>query len=115
MPLRHWPCSCYPNYALNQADDWMAEVYGRWVAAHAVIILAPIYRTQSPSPLKLMIDRLVAADGGKPDPTTTHGKRVTEAKAIEERGWDYPKHLAGRACGVVVRVDAAGVEVPRTK
>lgn len=25
MPLYHWPCSCYPNHALNQADDWMVE------------------------------------------------------------------------------------------
>jgi multimeric flavodoxin WrbA len=113
MPLCHWPCSCYPNHALNQADDWMAEIYERWVAAHAVIILAPTYWYQSPSPLKLMIDRMVCADGGNPDPTTTHGKRVAEAKAIEQRGWDYPKHLAGRAYGLVVHGDVAGVEAHR--
>ena len=110
MPLCHWPCSCYPNHALNQADDWMAEIYERWVSAHAVIIVAPTYWYQSPSPLKLMIDRLVSADGGNPDPTTTHGKRVAEAKAIEEKGWYYPKHLAGRVYGVVVHGDVAGVE-----
>ena len=23
MPLCHWPCSCYPNHAMNQVDDWM--------------------------------------------------------------------------------------------
>jgi len=68
---------------------------------------------QSPSPLKLMIDSLVCADGGNPDPTTTHGKRVAEAKAIEEKGCDYPKHLAGRAYGVVVHGDVAGVETHR--
>ena len=113
MPLCHWPCSCYPNHALDQTNDWMAEIYERWVAAHAVVILAPTYWYQSPSPLKLMIDRLVCADGGNPDPTTTHGKRVAEAKAIEQRGWDYPKHLAGRAYGVVVHGDVAGVEVHR--
>lgn len=113
MPLCHWPCSCYPHHALNQADDWMADIYERWVAAHAVIVLAPTYWYQSPSPLKLMIDRLVCADGGNPDPTTTHGKRVAEAKAIEEQGWDYPKHLAGRAYGVVVHGDVAGVETHR--
>ncbi|MES2959665.1 MAG: flavodoxin family protein [Pseudomonadota bacterium] len=110
MPLCHWPCSCYPNHALDQADDWMAEIYERWVAAHAVIILAPTYWYQSPGPLKLMIDRMVCADGGNPDPTSTHGKRVAEAKRIEQKGWDYPKHLAGRAYGVVVHGDAAGVE-----
>ena len=113
MPLCHWPCSCYPNHALNQADDWMAEIYEQWVAAHAVIILAPTYWYQSPSPLKLMIDRLVSADGGNPDPTSTHGKHVAEAKRIEQQGWDYPKHLAGRAYGVVVHGDVAGVEVHR--
>jgi multimeric flavodoxin WrbA len=113
MPLCHWPCSCYPNHALGQADDWMAEIYERWVAAHAVIILAPTYWYQSPSPLKLMIDRMVCADGGNPDPTTTHGKRVSEAKQIEQNGWDYPKHVAGRAYGVVVHGDVAGVEAHR--
>ena len=113
MPLCHWPCSCYPNHALNQADDWMAEIYERWVAAHAVIILAPTYWYQSPSPLKLMIDRMVCADGGNPDPTTTHGKHVAQAKRIEKKGWEYPKHVAGRAFGVVVHGDVAGVEEHR--
>ena len=91
----------------------MAEIYERWVAAHAVIILAPTYWYQSPSPLKLMIDRMVSADGGNPDPTSTHGKRAAEAKRIEQKGWDYPKHLAGRAYGVVVHADVAGVEAHR--
>ena len=113
MPLCHWPCTCYPNHALDQADDWMAEIYERWVAAHAVIILAPTYWYQSPSPLKLMIDRMVCADGGNPDPTTTHGKHVVEAKRIEQQGWDYPKHVAGRVYGVVVHGDVAGVEAHR--
>ena len=110
MPLCHWPCSCYPNHALGQADDWMAEIYERWVAAHGIVIVAPTYWYQSPSPLKLMIDRMVCADGGNPDPTTTHGKKVAEAKRIEQMGWDYPKHVAGRAYGVVVHGDVAGVE-----
>jgi len=26
-PLCHWPCSCYPNHAFNQVNDWMAEIY----------------------------------------------------------------------------------------
>ena len=113
MPLCNWPCSCYPNHALNQGDDWMAEIYERWVAAHAVIILAPTYWYQSPSPLKLMIDRLVSADGGNPDPTSTKGKDAAAAKKVEQKGWDYPKHLAGRVFGVVVHGDVAGVEVHR--
>lgn len=113
MPLCHWPCSCYPNHAMRQADDWMAEIYERWVAAHGVIVLTPTYWYQSPSPLKLMIDRLVCADGGNPDVTSTHGKKAAEAKAIEAGGWDFPKHLAGRAYGLVVHGDVAGVEVQR--
>ena len=113
MPLCHWPCSCYPNHSLGQTSDWMAEIYERWTAAHAVIIVTPVYWYQSPSPLKLMIDRLVCADGGNPDPTTTHGKKPAEAKALELKGWDYPKHLAGRAYGLVVHGDVAGIEGSR--
>ena len=113
MPLCHWPCSCYPNHSLDQADDWMNEIYERWVAAHAIVIVAPTYWYQSPTPLKAMIDRLVCADGGNPDPTSTHGKKAEEAKRIEQSGWDYPKHVAGRAYGVVVHGDVAGVEAHR--
>ena len=91
MPLCHWPCCCYPNHALGQTNDWMNEIYRRWVAAHGVIIVTPVYWYQAPSALKLMIDRLVCADGGNPDPTTTHGKKPDEAKALELEGWDYPR------------------------
>jgi multimeric flavodoxin WrbA len=110
MPLCHWPCSCYPNHGERQTNDWMAEIYEKWVAAHGVIILTPTYWYQAPSVLKLMIDRLVCADGGNPDPTTTHGKKAAEAKQLELAGWDYPKHLSGRAYGLVVHGDVAGIE-----
>lgn len=110
MPLCHWPCSCYPNHAYRQTNDWMAEIYEKWVAAHGIIILTPVYWYQAPSVLKLMMDRLVCADGGNPDPTSTHGKNAAEAKAIELAGWDYPKHLAGRTYGLVVHGDVAGIE-----
>jgi multimeric flavodoxin WrbA len=113
MPLCHWPCSCYPNHALRQTNDWMAEIYEKWVAAHGIIIFTPVYWYQSPSALKLMIDRLVCADGGNPDPTTTSGKDVEKAKALELKGWDYPKHLAGRVYGLVVHGDVAGIEGTR--
>ncbi len=113
MPLCHWPCSCYPNHALGQTNDWMAEIYPRWVAAHGVFILCPVHWYQAPASLKLMIDRLVCADGGNPDPTTTHGKNVAMAKAIELKGWNYPKHLAGRAFAVAAHGDAAGPETLR--
>jgi multimeric flavodoxin WrbA len=113
MPLCHWPCSCYPNHAERQTGDWMNEIYERWVAAHGVIILTPVYWYQAPSVLKLMIDRLVCADGGNPDPTSTHGKHPDQAKALELAGWDYPKHLANRAYGLVVHGDVAGIEGTR--
>ncbi len=113
MPLCHWPCSCYPNHAMGQVNDWMNELYPRWVAAHGVLIVTPVYWYQAPSVLKLMIDRLVCADGGNPDPTTTHGKHPEEAKALELRGWHYPRHLAGRAFAVVAHGDAAGAEALR--
>lgn len=40
-----------------------------------------------------MMDRLVCADGGNPDPTSTLGKKAMLAKEIERKGWDYPQHL----------------------
>ena len=110
MPLCHWPCSCYPNHAQGQTNDWMAEIYERWVSAHGVLLLTPVHWYQVTSPLKLMMDRLVCADGGNPDPTLTGGKDPDKAKQVELRGWDYPKHLAGRAYGVVVHGDVAGIE-----
>ena len=113
MPLCHWPCSCYPNYGQNQTNDWMAEIYERWTAAHAVIIVSPVYWYQSPGSLKLMIDRLVCADGGNPDPTTTSGKNPAKAKALEMAGWDYPKHLAGRVYGLLIHGDVTGIEDSR--
>jgi multimeric flavodoxin WrbA len=91
----------------------MNEIYPRWVAAHGVMIVTPVYWYQAPSVLKLMIDRLVCADGGNPDPTSTHGKKPEEAKALELAGWPYPRHLAGRLFAVVVHGDAAGVETLR--
>jgi multimeric flavodoxin WrbA len=113
MPLCHWPCSCYPNHAMGQISDWMAEIYPRWAAAHGIMILCPVNWYQAPSALKLMIDRLVCADGGNPDPTSTRGKNPQLAKEVELKGWHYPRHLAGRVYSVVVHGDAAGAETLR--
>jgi multimeric flavodoxin WrbA len=110
QPLCHWPCSCYPNHALGQTGDWMAELYPKWVAAHGVMIVTPVNWYQAPSSLKLMIDRLVCADGGNPDLTSTSGKDPKKAKELELKGWPYPRHLAGRVFAVVVHGDAAGTE-----
>jgi multimeric flavodoxin WrbA len=109
-PLCHWPCSCYPNHALGQTQDWMNEIYPMWIAAHGVMIVTPVHWYQSSSPLKLLADRLVCADGGNPDPTRTRGKDAKLAKKIELEGWDYPRHLEGRLFSVVVHGDVEGAE-----
>ena len=113
MPLCHWPCSCYPNHSLGQHSDWMNEIYPMWVAAHGVMMVTPVNWYQVPGGLKAMMDRLVCADGGNPDPTSTGGKDPRKAKDLEMKGWPYPRHLAGRAFSVVVHGDAAGAETLR--
>lgn len=110
MALCHWPCSCYPNYALGQVDDWMNEIYPLWVGAHGIMIITPVNWYQAPTGLKAMMDRLVCADGGNPDPSSTHGKNPDEAKALELVGWPYPRHLAGRLFSVIAHGDATGPE-----
>ncbi len=114
MPLCHWPCSCYPNHAMGQVRDWMNDIYPMWAAAHGVMIVCPVNWYQAPSVLKLMIDRLVCADGGNADPTSTGGKDAKRAKELELAGWDYPRHLAGRLFSVVVHGDATGADMVRT-
>jgi len=113
MPLCHWPCSCYPNHSLGQTNDAMNGIYPRWVAAHGVMVIAPVYWYQAPSGMKLMMERLVCADGGNPDPTSTHGKDPQLAKELELQGWDYPRHLAGRAFSVIVHGDSEGADTLR--
>ena len=112
-PLCHWPCSCYPNYALGQTQDWMNAIYPMWVVAQGVMIVTPVHWFQATSPLKLMMDRLVCADGGNPDPTRTQGKDAALAKQIELDGWRYEQHLKGRLFSVVVHGDVEGAESVR--
>ncbi len=113
MPLCHWPCSCYPNHGMGHANDWMAEIYLSWVKAHGVLIITPVHWYQAPSVLKLMMDRMVCADGGNDDPTSTQGKDGLLAKAIEMKGWDYPLHLRDRTFAVIVHGDSVGAETVR--
>ena len=113
MALCHWPCSCYPNYSLGQTDDWMNEIYPLWVAARGIMIVAPVNWYQAPTALKAMMDRLVCADGGNPDPSSTHGKKAAEAKELELKGWPFPRHLAGRYFGLVIHGDSVGAETLR--
>jgi multimeric flavodoxin WrbA len=88
----------------------MSEIYPRWVAAHGIVIVAPVNWYQASSAFKLMMDRLVCADGGNPDPSSTHGKDAKKAKEIELAGWPYPRHLAGRTFGIFAHGDSAGAE-----
>ncbi|RWG31088.1 flavodoxin family protein [Mesorhizobium sp.] len=106
--LCHWPCSCYPNHSLGQVNDWMNDIYPLWVEAHGVMIVTPVNWYHSSSPVKLMMDRLVCADGGNPDPSLTQSKDAALAKKVELAGWDYPRHLAGRLFSVIVHGDTEG-------
>ena len=108
--LCHWPCSCYPNHALGQTQDMMNDIYPLWVRAHGIMLVTPVNWYHTSSAMKLMIDRLVCADGGNPDPTTTRGKNAQLAKQLELDGWPYPRHLAGRLFAIVVHGDVEGAE-----
>ena len=88
----------------------MNDIYPMWVAAHGVLIVTPVNWFQTSSPIKLMMDRLVCADGGNPDPSLTHGKDAKEAKREELKGWSYPRHLEGRLFGVIAHGDVEGAE-----
>ena len=108
--LCHWPCSCYPNYSLGQTQDLMNSIYPLWVRAHGIMLITPVNWYHTSSPMKLMIDRLVCADGGNPDPSSTHGKDARKAKQLELDDWPYPRHLEGRLFSVVVHGDVEGAE-----
>jgi multimeric flavodoxin WrbA len=95
MALCHWPCSCYPNYSLGQVHDWMNEIYPLWVAAHGIMLITPVNWYQAPGPLKAMMDRLVCADGGNPDPSSTHGKKAAKPKRWSLQGGHTSRALAG--------------------
>ncbi|MCR5878576.1 flavodoxin family protein [Phenylobacterium sp. J367] len=88
----------------------MNDVYPMWVEAHGIMLITPVNWYSPTSPLKLMMDRMVCADGGNPDPSLTHGKDAKKAKQVELDGWDYPRHLAGRLFGLVVHGDVEGAE-----
>ena len=69
----------------------MNELYPRWVAAHGVMIVTPVYWYQAPSVLKLMMDRLVCADGGNPDQTTASSRSSSMASR------SAPRRCGGRS------------------
>nr|WP_222182670.1 NAD(P)H-dependent oxidoreductase [Geminicoccus harenae] len=85
----------------------MNEIHPLRVEAHGVMIVTPMSWYQVSSSLKLMMDRLVCADGGNPDLNCAGGKDAQRAKQIELDGWGYPRHLAARPFSVTVHGDAA--------
>lgn len=111
--LCHWPCSCYPNHSLGQIHDWMNDIYPLWVAAHGIMIITPCHWYQAPTVLKAMMDRLVCADGGNPDPSATEGKDAKLAKELELKGWSYPKHLQSRVFSIITNGDSEGADILR--
>ena len=110
-PLCHWPCSCYPNYSLGQTQDWMNDIYPMWVEAHGVMIVTPVNWYQVTSPLKLMMDRLVCADGGNPDPTLhpRQGRGRRPRRSSSTAG-TIRATSQGRLFSVVVHGDVEGAE-----
>ena len=104
-----------PNYSLGRCTTGrMNEIYPLWVATHGILVRSnTVNWYQAPGPLKAMMDRLVCADGGNPDPSSTHGKVAAEAKTLELEGWPYTRHLAGRLFAVVAHGDTVGAEALR--
>ena len=95
--LCHWPCSCYPNYSLGQTQDMMNEIYPLWVRAHGIMLITPVNWYHTSSPMKLMIDRLVCADGGNPDPDLDprQGRAEGQAARAGRLALSAPSRRAG--------------------
>src|SRR5262249_23035694 len=115
-PMARRPCGKRMSASRRTAESRGARI-GRYqqqvirlAAPTRLSALTVVNWYQVSSPLKLMMDRLVCADGGNPDPTRTQGKNAELAKRIELEGWDYPRHLEGRLFSVVVHGDVEGAE-----
>jgi len=80
-----------------------------WLATRTAIAAAAERHADQATPTRV----LVVCGSSRNDGSTTSGKDAAKAKALELAGWSYPKHLSGRAFGVVVHGDAAGTETLR--
>jgi multimeric flavodoxin WrbA len=105
--LANWRAYAFAtlNYSLGQTDDWMNEIYSAWVAARGILIITPVNWYHAPTALKAMMDRLVCADGGNPDPSSTHGKARSNSRA-------GPIRSIWRA-GILVSLCMATASAPR--
>lgn len=77
-------CSMTPATAVFTDDG--VKLFSSRLEVHAVMIVTPVNWYSPTSPLKLMMDRLVCADGGNPDPSLTQGKDAKKAKREELKG-----------------------------
>ena len=102
--------SVWTPWWAHALHDWMNDIYPLWVRAHGIMLITPVNWYSPSSPMKLMMDRLVCADGGNPDPSSTDGKDAKKAKQLELDGWPYPRHLKGRIFSVIVHGDVEGAE-----
>ena len=73
------------------------------------MIITPVYRYQAPSVLKLMTIDWCVRTVATPIPAPLMEGNL-QAKMLELRGWNYPRHLKGRSFAVVVHADSAGAE-----
>lgn len=115
--LCHFGCSCYSHDLVDH--DWMRdEIYELLLGCHGLLVITPVYWFSMPSPLKLMIDRMVCLDGANPDIDSTRtgdtAKDPEKAKELErgepggDSKWDYisNKTMAGKYYATYVYGDA---------
>jgi hypothetical protein len=77
----HWPCTCYPTirWGVQRLDGGHLRTLECTASSSSA-------GNKFPSPLKLMIDRLVCADGGNPTrPRLTR----SPSQGAWTAGWDY--------------------------
>ena len=114
MPLCHWPCSCYPNHAMGQVNDWMNEIYPRWVAAHGVHdrdagLLVPGAERAEADDRPAGVRRR-RQPRSRPPPTA----RIRGGQGARARGLGLSRATwRGAPSRVVVHGDAAGAETLR--
>ena len=110
MPLCHWPCSCYPNHALGQTNDWMNEIYptlGRGARHHdrdaGVLVSGAEWPEADDGPAGVRRRR-------QPRSHSTHGKDPRRPRRSSSKAGITRATSPDRAFAVVVHGDAAGAE-----
>jgi multimeric flavodoxin WrbA len=107
-----WPCGCYLEDEAHRAADGMSEIFERWTAAHAVMIVSPVHWHEGRSPLRLMIDRMACARLDHPPGAATRDSAV-KAKHGERAVAQQALHLAGRAYGLIVHGEVDAIDSSR--